>query len=281
MARNVRTLLVVLFIFLSAAISSAVPQQPEQTISDFNLSGFGEGGRKTWEIHGESADIFSDEIYLKDFVGTLYGQEKIILTAQKGNFNKVQNKVHLQDNVVISTESGARLTTDYLDWDRNTSLVTTEAPVDIKKDNIVTTGVGIKGDTNLKEVDLKKDVKLEINNKKNKIVITCTGPLSINYADNTAVFNKDVFADDGQSQMYADSMEVFFEISQSDKSSGSFGGKSGKIKKIIARGNVKIVRQDNVSFSDEAIYNADDKTITLSGKPKLIIYSTEEIGASR
>ena len=49
-----------------------------------------------------------------------------------------------------------------------------------------------------------------------------------------------------------------------------------KIDKIVARGNVKIVRGENVSYSDEAIYTAADKKITLSGRPKLIIYSTEE-----
>ncbi len=275
--------LILLFIFLPGNLSEAIPQEPDQTISDFSLSGFGEAGERTWEISGRSADIFRDEIKLQDFVGTLYGREKIILTAEQGNFNKLQNKVHLEDNVVITTESGAELTTDYLDWDRNTSQVETEAPVDIKKDNIGVSGLGLKGDTELNNVDLEKDVKVEIDNKKNKnkIVITCVGPLSINYADNIAVFEKDVFVNDGESQMYADLMEVIFEISESDDESGSFvGGKSGEIKKIIARGNVKIVRQDNYSLSNEAIYNADDKTLTLTGRPKLIIYSTEGIGAS-
>ena len=272
--------LIFLFIFLCGALSEAIPQEPERTISEFNLSGFGEEGKKTWEISGESADIFSDQIKLKDFVGTLYGQEKIILTAEKGNFSKIQNKVHLEDNVVITTESGAKLTTDYLDWDRDTSQVKTEAPVDIKKDDIVISGLGLEGDTELKSVDLKKDVQVEINGEKNKVVITCTGPLSVNYANNIAVFKRDVFVDDGESQMYADLMEVFFETSESDESTGSFGGKSGRIKKIIARGNVKIIRGENVSFSNEAIYIADDKTLTLTGRPKLIIYSQEGMDAS-
>jgi lipopolysaccharide assembly outer membrane protein LptD (OstA) len=53
-----------------------------------------------------------------------------------------------------------------------------------------------------------------------------------------------------------------------------------KIEKIVARGNVKITRGENVSYSDEATYTALDKKITLSGSPKLIIYSTEEMSAS-
>jgi LPS export ABC transporter protein LptC len=264
-----------LFIFLPRALSEAIPQESEQTISDFSLSGFGERGKRAWEITGKSADIFREQIKLDDFVGTIYEQEKISVTADRGDFNKTQNRVHLEDNVVILTESGARLTTDYLDWDRRVSQVSTEAPVDVKRDNITISGLGIEADTNLKNVDLKREVKLQINDKKNRIVITCTGPLSINYTESIAIFNKDVSVDDGQSQIYSDSMEVFFETSESDGSAGAFGGKSGKIREIIARGNVKIVREGNVSFSDQAVYNADDKNLILKGKPKLIIYSNE------
>ncbi len=281
MAKDARivSILIPLLIFLSGILSQAAPQEPEQTVAEFNLSGFGQEGRKAWEISGKSADIFNNKIKLNDFVGRFYGQEKIILTAERGDFNQNENKVHLEDNVVITTESGAELTTDYLDWDRDTSQVNTEAPVDIKKDDMMVTGRGLEGNTELKNVDLKEDVKVRIDNEKNKIVITCTGPLNIDYARNVAVFNKDVFVDEGQSQMYADLMEVFFEVSDSDKSAVSFAGKSSSIKKIIARGNVKIVRGDNVSLSNQAVYNAEDKTLTLTDRPKLIIYSTGESNA--
>ena len=50
-----------------------------------------------------------------------------------------------------------------------------------------------------------------------------------------------------------------------------------RIEKIVARGNVKITRGENISYSDEAVYTAQDKKITLSGKPRLIIYSAEEL----
>ncbi len=250
----------------------------QQTINEFHLSGFSDKGKKTWEISSKSADIFSEQIKLTDIVGKIYGQEEIVLTAEEGNFDRAKNKVHLEKNVVITTASGAKLSTDYLNWNNQTSLVTTDAAVDIKKDNIVTTGVGIKGDVELRAVDLKRDVKVEIDNQKEKIVITCNGPLSINYADNVAVFKKDVFVDEGESQMYADLMEVYFQAASSVNKGEPF---SGRIKKIIARGNVKMVRGENISLADEVVYNADNKTITLTGRPKLIIYSMEKKNASR
>jgi LPS export ABC transporter protein LptC len=274
---RVISILIFLIIFLSGNLSETVSAELQQTINEFHLSGFSDKGKKTWEISSKSADIFSEQIKLTDIVGKIYGQEEIVLTAEEGNFDRAQSKVHLEKNVVITTESGVRLTTDYLNWDNETSLVTTDAPVDIKKDNIVTTGVGIKGDVELRTVDLKRDVKVEIDNQKEKIVITCNGPLSINYADNVAVFKKDVFVDDGESQMCADLMEVYFEAASSVNKGEPL---SGRIRKIIARGNVKIVRGENISLADEAVYNADNKTITLTGRPKLIIYSTEEKDAS-
>ncbi|MFH1338274.1 MAG: LPS export ABC transporter periplasmic protein LptC [Candidatus Omnitrophota bacterium] len=279
MAGHSRLLSILIFLlsFLSGNLSEAISTELEQTINEFHLSGFSDKGQRTWEIFSKSADIFSDQIKLNDVEGKIYGQEEIVVTAEKGDFDRTRNSVRLEKNVVITTESGAVLTTDYLNWDKETSLVTTDAPVDIKKDNIVTTGVGIRGDVDLRTVDLKRDVKVEIDNQKKKIVITCSGPLSINYADNVAVFKKDVFVDDGESQMYADLMDVYFEA----ESSANLGDSpSGRIRKIVARDNVKIVRGENISFADEATYSVDNKTITLTGRPKLIIYSTEEKDAS-
>ncbi len=270
------SVVVFLFIFQLGDLSQAFSQQkeePEQTVAEFNLSGFSQEVGKSWEISARSADIFHDEIILEDFTGTLYGQEKIIVTAEKGNFNKTQNKVHLEDNVVVATESGARLTTDYLDWDRDASRVETAAPVDIKKDDIVVSGVGIRGNAELSRVDLEKDVRVQIDNQKNNIVITCAGPLSINYADNVAVFKKDVSVNDGQTQMHADLMEVFFDLSGSNDLTDSITSKMSRIRKIVAKGNVRIERDGNVSFSKEAVYNAADRTLVLTGRPKLIIHS--------
>ena len=94
-------------------------QDSEQQINDFSLSGYGDKGKKTWDISAKSADIFEDIVKLKDIVGNLYGErEDIKLTAERGDFNKAQGNVHLEENVLITTTSGGKLTTDSLDWDR-------------------------------------------------------------------------------------------------------------------------------------------------------------------
>lgn len=277
-------------------------QESDQQIMDFSLASFGEKGKKAWDLTGKSADIFSDVVKLKDVIGNLYGKEEDIkLTADKGDFDKAQGKVHLQENVIITTSTGAKLTSDSLDWDRKKQLVTTNDMVNIERGNMVTIASGLHGEPNLKKVNLQKDVTVNINpdsegkgkesSVKNKIVITCDGPLQIDYDKNIATFNNNVKVDTQDALIDSDIMDVYFggtgtkdsptskkESKAMDSVMGS--GTGSKIDKIVARGNVKITRGENTSYSDEATYSAIDKKIILSGKPKLIIFSGEGMDAS-
>ena len=283
-----------LLFFVPAFCSPAVNQESDQQINDFSLSGYGDRGKKSWDISGKSADIFTEEVKLKDVDGNLYGKdENVNLTAKTGDFNKKDGTVHLEKDVVITTSGGARLTTDSMDWDRNKQLVTTEDKVNIAKDNIFITGTGAKGEPNLKQVALNKDVTVDINPKektaasgddlavKEKITVTCDGQLAVDYEKNIATFNKNVKVEKADSVIYSDTMVLYFSSGKEDvkgkkdKAPGVMG--NNKIDKIIARGNVKIVRGENTSYSDEATYSAADKNIILSGKPKLVFYSTEDL----
>lgn len=284
-----------------AGVSFAEKNQQQETsdqqISDFSLVGYADKGKKSWELLGKSADIFTDVVKLKDITGNLYGdKENVKLTSDRGDFNKAQGKIHLEDNVVITTTSGAKLTTDTLDWDRKNQFVNTEDVVNIEREGMFTTAKGAAGSPNLKKVDLKKDVTVEIrpvdkNNKpdstKEKIIITCDGPLEIDYEKNVAVFKNNVKVDRGDSQIYSDVMEIYFlkkeatqakEEKQKSDAPGSEPFMSNtSIDKLVCWGNVKIVRGPNISYSDEAVYSAADKKITLSGRPKLILYSSEDL----
>lgn len=280
--------------FSNITAEEQVPQESDQQISEFSLASFGEKGKKAWDLSGKSADIFTDVVKLKEVIGNLYGEkEDIKLTADKGDFNKVDGKVHLEENVVITTSSGAKLTTDSLDWDRKNQLVTTKDIVNIERGNMVTIASGAVGEPNLKKVSLEKDVTVNINpapdeknqepEVKKKIVITCDGPLEIDYGKNIATFKNNVKVDTQDMLIQSDIMDVYFGRVGRDTPAGAgtdFTAMGSKIEKIVARGNVKITRGENVSYSDEATYTAWDKKITLSGTPKLIIYSSEEMNAS-
>jgi len=110
-------------------------------------------------------------------------------------------------------------------------------------------------------------------------VITCDGPLEIDYQKNIATFNKNVKVDRNDTQIYSDIMDVYFSSSKDKKTQSSDASSAlmdSSIDKIIAKGNVRTIRGENITYSEEAVYTGADKKVTLLGRPKLIIYSTED-----
>jgi LPS export ABC transporter protein LptC len=258
-----------------------------QQMSDFSLSGFGERGKKSWDLAGKSADIGSQVIKLNDITGNFYGaDDQVQLTADKGDFDRSVGSVHLQENVVVKSSSGAVMTTDSLDWDRDKQLVSTPDRVNLNKDDIVISGQGAQGFPDLNKVDLQKDIQVQVKNAGGEplkpgrdIVITCDGPMQVDYEKSIATFNNAVSVETRDGVIKADCMEVFFsgEPGKDGSRAGDNLSAAGqeRIMKIIARGNVSIVRDGNQSYSDEAVYTAADRRIVLKGRPKLVIYSEE------
>ncbi len=279
---------------INQANTSVVPgdikdvKESAQQVGDFTLSGSGEKGKKAWDLAGKSADIYNDVVKLKDVVGNNYGEkDSINLTADNGDFNKASGVVHLEKNVVITTSSGAKLTTDSLDWDRKQQIVSTLDKVNLARSDMNLSGDGAKGRMALKQVMLEKNVRLDIktlekqSGKKEKIVITCDGPLDIDYDKNIAVFNNNVKVEKSDLTIYSDKLEVYFTPKpETDKKAPGVDVMSSSINKIIALGNVRILRGENISYSQQAIYTALDKKIVLTGRPQIIIYQTENMNAA-
>lgn len=272
-------------------VSNVTPiEESDQQINEFSLSGYADKGKKNWDLAGKTADIFDTTVKLTDVVGNMYGEtENIKITSKKGDFDKVEGKVHLEDDVVITTTSGAKLTTESLDWDRKHQLLSSKDRVNIEKENMVTTAIGIKGEPNLNKVNLEKDVQVEINPTKpgtknapeikDKVIITCDGPLEIDYEKNIAVFKNNVKADNKDSLIYCDIMDVYFAKADKDApkvADASASLMNSKIDKLLCHGHVKITKGSNTSYSEEATYSAIDKKIILTGRPKLELYSTED-----
>jgi lipopolysaccharide assembly outer membrane protein LptD (OstA) len=120
----------------------------------------------------------------------------------------------------------------------------------------------------------KKDLK--------KIVITCDGSLQVDYSKNIATFSDNVRAVTADGVITGDHIELYFSAAANDagKSVDDMSAMAGsRIERILARGNVIITRGQNVSYSDEALYSALESKITLLGRPKLVIYSSEGFNA--
>jgi LPS export ABC transporter protein LptC len=234
----------------------------QQKLLTFSLSGT-EKGKKKWDIEGESADLLSSEIVkLANVKGKTYNEDNVItITADKGAFDKKSNDVQLNSNVVAVTDDGVTLTTDHLNWNAKKEEVWTEDFVEVDRENVKAKGTGVKGHPALEKVRFEQDVTIDI---APSTVVTCDGPLEIDYQKSVAYLNKNVVVIDERGELKADKASVYFNKEKKE------------IKKVVAEGNVSIKRGDNVTYSDKAIYYADEAKVVLKGKPKVIIYSSVE-----
>ena len=94
-----------------------------------------------------------------------------------------------------------------------------------------------------------------------KILVVDDDPVVVKYL--VAIFNDNVIAVDKDRRLMADQMQLFFDQETS------------KIDQVVCLGNVLIVQGKNASYSDKAVYKAQEKKIILSGRPKLLLYTDE------
>jgi len=239
--------------------SDAKAEGAPQRVYSFSFSKYTENGERELEIEGDTADILAQEVKLINVIAKAYAAESpITITADRGTFDKTTGDVLLRENVVATTEDGARLLTEELLIHPDDGEMETEIETKVKRDNIHIDGVGAKSDSNIGKVRFKKNVTVVVQDPNseggNPTVITCDGPLDINYQKNIAHFKKNVVAKDDRGTLNADFMDVFY-----DKV-------SRRVSKMVARGNVIIVSTEgNTTYSDNAIYLAAEGRIILGG----------------
>jgi lipopolysaccharide assembly outer membrane protein LptD (OstA) len=178
--------------------------------------------------------------------------------------------VQLSDNVVATTTDGTTLMTDRLNWNADTKSASTDSLVRIKKSDMEANGKGAICNLEEQVAKLEKDIIATIPNmdsgmalidNKNKkcTIITCDGPLELNYKKSHAVFHKNVKVEDGRGNILANRIDVYFRPD------------TKRIKCVVGRGNVRIINGDNITYSDKAIYLVEEGRVILPNRPKLVI----------
>lgn len=250
---------------------SAKEKAIEQEFEGFNLNGYTDGGAKSWEINGDKANISDENVKITNVNANSYGVENVNLKSKKGLIDKASGNVRLENDVVITSDRGAQMTTDSLDWKRSENKVSTEDSVELTDDAIKITGKGMVAQPDLKTASIHEDVKADVNSTPvggaaQSITITSDGPMEMDQVKQLVIFNENVVATEVSTgrQLKADKMEVYFN--QSSKS----------IKKLVCLGNVSVQQGENISYSDELVYDAVTQKMTLSGKPKLVFDITSQ-----
>lgn len=168
-----------------------------------------------------------------------------------------ENEIRLGD-IIAKTygEQEAVITADHGVYDKSKNNVRLEKNVKATIENagsVIKDQIGFPVGTAPSE---KKDTAKK-DGKGKKITITCDGDVEFNYAKNLAYFRKNVKVRSEDGDIDADKITVNLDPS------------TKKINDIVAEGNVKITQKENVAYSDTAKYNESDKTVSLSGNPKI------------
>jgi LPS export ABC transporter protein LptC len=254
--------------------------EPAQELSGFSLAQYEDGGKKKWKLNGRSAEVKDERVRIKEVSAIAFGDDMIFkLKAREGDFDRRKNLVHLKDDVTLKTTNGTRLTTDSLYWNTETRNVFTDDLVNIKRSDFEVDGKGASCDLGNKTAELKRDVVANIRSSdpdflqttnyesplseqglgKGETTITCDGPLEIDYRKNKATFLNNVKIEDIQGTILSDRMDVYFSED------------TRRVRCVVARGNVRILKGDNVSYSEKAIYLVDRGRVVLPKQSKLVI----------
>ena len=278
---NIKTIMItfgICYLACAPAFAEDAPVQdqdaPTQQLEGFNLNGYTTGGKKSWEINGDKADISDEKIKITNVDANAFDKQKVNLKSKTGTINKINGDINLKDDVVITAERGTQMTTDTLDWKRDQDLITTKDPVKIVDKQGVITGTGLTAHPNLKQAAIDQDVKAVLNTTKDltpnqTATITCDGPMQMDQLKMVAVFNVNVVAVEASTgrQLYADKMTVYFD------------DKTKKIKKVICTGHVKVIQGTNASYADEMVYDGDDQQLIMTGRPKLVFDTSDNKGS--
>ncbi len=241
--------------------------QKPQKIFSFSFTKYTPEGQREIEIEGDSADILSNTVQLMNVMAKAYAEEvPVTVTADRGKYDKKKNKIHLEKNVVATTDDGTRLVTEALDMSPSEHIVETDLPTQVKKDNINVEGTGARAETNLKKVKFQKNVTVVVQNMEDKetgpTTITCDGTLVVDYEKNIAHFRDNVVAQDSRGKLTADTMDVYYNRV------------SRRVSKIVSVGDVVIENPDgNKTYSDSVIYLADEGRIILGGDTEALYFS--------
>ncbi|MHB8137660.1 MAG: LPS export ABC transporter periplasmic protein LptC [Smithellaceae bacterium] len=147
-------------------IIKILPNEADIRIQDFVLTDVGQNNVR-WEIRAKSAQYqkklnlaLFDQVQVK--VTTEEGKV-FIMTGKKGKMLTDKKDVEINGDVVITSDTGDKFTTDYLRYTDAQKKIYTDAPVVMENKQMKVQAVGLTIFTDKKELTLSSGVKAIIN----------------------------------------------------------------------------------------------------------------------
>ncbi len=260
---------------LIAVLLSAGPvlaeDNVEQQFQGFNLQGYTDEGDKAWDVEGDTADINGTEITLTNVVANSYGDRQMNVTAEMGKVDQVNGHMQLEKDVVITSDDGSKLMSDFIEWDKESDTVSSSEEVYIRSDAFSATGTGMKARPGLKSAQIDKDVTVRVETEEDtertkQLTVSSDGPMILDQLLLKARFEVNVIAEQDGQILKADVIEIYFKEGMKE------------VEEMICVGNVEIIQGENKTYADKATYDAEEQKLVLSGRPKLILETGGDSG---
>ncbi|UCD16005.1 MAG: LPS export ABC transporter periplasmic protein LptC [Candidatus Omnitrophota bacterium] len=241
-------------------------ESSQQRIKDFYLTNYKEDGAQDWEVEGKEAFIYDTYVDIDQMNAKYYTKDDtVFIKSKKAKLDKKSMDVYLREDVEVENKEGT-LVTDSLDWKRNQNNIKTDDWVKVNNKSIQITAKGMTADTQMSKVDFEENVEALLPDEKNKdyTMITCTGPLEIEHIKGTAVFNDNVVVENKDGTLFSDKATAFFNADEK------------KLIKVVSVGNVKIVKDENITLAQKATYFGEDERLLIEGNPRVIYFPDED-----
>ncbi len=276
MVQKILSLVFMVFFLFGGSVYAQ--DKVDQAIEDFKVSGYNDEKDTSWELKGKDAHLKGDMLEVNEVkIKSRCKDLEMNVVSEKGYYNKSKGIVLLSHDVKAVSSNGTTLTTDQVVWDTKRHVLETDKPLTIEKmdKSARLQGVGGTVEIDKNTAMLHRNVRAEMDRsalsnekkeKRHRTVIKCKGPLVVHYREKVAIFNNDVVVEDESATIYSDKLTVYFNSPKN------------RIRKIIAEGHVRIVKGDNVTESEKAVYDVENDSLTMIGEPKILFYTGEEIG---
>ena len=234
------------------------------SISAFTLVGHADDGRKKWEIQGQTANLLGETVHLSPVSATSFGNVNVHLTAERGQFHREAQDIHLEKDVIATTSDGARLTTDSFDWMAKLETGRTADWVTVTRPGMTVVGKGGIGYPKLKRLRLERQVTVTLKGEKGTTLVTCDGPMEVDYGRRRARFWRNVLVRDAKGFIRSDRMDVALEQ------------ETNRMEKATCWGHVEIHHEAQVAFCNRANYWQSPGRTRLLGHPKIVMLPENE-----
>jgi LPS export ABC transporter protein LptC len=144
-------------------------QEPTLLFEGFHMIST-QGGEREWDFYARAAQIYERQNLARaQDIKVVYwrgGKEVSSLTARRGFLQTETRYIRAEKDVVMVSAQGDVLRTEMLQWDNARGIITTDQPVTVERGSNVLTGVGLRADSDLKNVEVLAQVKIRVRSMK-------------------------------------------------------------------------------------------------------------------